>query len=128
MVNPIIGGVRVTDTDPLRVSNIRGDGTTKKAVIDISASGDNTVVAAVAAKKLVVTSICLIAAGTVTLTVKSGAAGTAITGPLPLAVNTGFSSGFDPAGHFQTAAGALLNLSLSAAVAVGGWLTYIEVE
>lgn len=110
------------------VDIVRGDGITKKAVVNVSASGDNVVVAAVAGKKIVVINILVVAAGTVTLTIKSGVGGgaTAKSGPLPLAVNTGLGGVFDPTGHFETAPGEALNLSLSAAIAVGGWLTYIE--
>jgi hypothetical protein len=44
-----------------------------------------------------------------------------------LVANTGFVLPHNPFGWFETAAGTLLNLELSAAVSVDGCLTYIEV-
>jgi hypothetical protein len=89
-----------------------------------SAAGNNTLVAAVAGKKIRVHNVVLMASAAVTAQFQSGAGGTALTGVMSLAANTGFAPGFDPEGHFETAAGALLNLSLGTAVAVGGWMTY----
>lgn len=99
----------------------------KRKIIDSSGSGDNTLVAAVAGKKIRVYQIVLIAAGTVTIRFESGAGGTALTGQMPLTVSTGFSSGWCPVGHFETAVGALLNLELSGAVSVDGWMLYGEI-
>jgi hypothetical protein len=99
----------------------------KFAVINASTSGNNTLVAAVVSKKIRVTNIVLVAAGAVTATIQSGAGGTAIGGPVALAANGGFAPGYSPVGHFESAAGVLLNLNLSAAVQCGGWLTYEEV-
>jgi len=99
----------------------------KRVVIDVAGSGDNTIVAAVTGKIIRVYQVVLIAAGTVVTTWQSGAGGTPITGGMTLAVNTGYAPPWCPAGHFQTAEGALLNLSLSAAVSVDGWLIYAEV-
>jgi hypothetical protein len=42
-------------------------------------------------------------------------------------VNSGFTLPFNPVGWFETAAGELLNLELSAGVSVDGCLTYVEV-
>jgi hypothetical protein len=41
--------------------------------------------------------------------------------------NTGFVLPYNPFGWFETAAGALLNMELSAAISVDGSLTYVEV-
>lgn len=101
--------------------------TPKFAVIDNASSGDNTIVAAVSSKKIRVLSVVLISTGTVNVRFESGAGGTALTGVMNLVANTGFSTGYSPVGHFETAAGALLNLELSGAVSVDGFLTYIEV-
>lgn len=99
----------------------------KYAVIDASASGNNTIVAAVTGKKLRVISLFYLAAGTVTCTFQSGAGGTAITGPLPHTAQTGAVLNYNEDGWFETAAGSLLNLNLNAAIAVAGALSYIEV-
>lgn len=99
----------------------------KRAVIDVASLGDNTIVAAVTGKKIRVFQVVLISAGTTTVRFESGAGGTALTGQLSLAANVGFSTGWCPVGHFETAAGSLLNLELSAAISVDGWLVYLEV-
>ena len=95
-----------------------------QAPIDVSASGDNTVVAAVAGQKIYVVAYDLIAAAAVTLRWKSGGA-TNRSGPMPLAANSGLGRSSVP--HwplFWTDAATALTLNLSAAVAVGGTLTY----
>lgn len=98
-------------------------------VIDHASSGDNTLVAAQGAgKKIRVLSYVLVSAGTVTARFESGAGGTALTGQMTTAVNSVISSGFNPYGHFETAANALLNLELSGAVSVDGHLTYVVVD
>lgn len=92
--------------------------------IDAALSGDNTLVAAVAGKKIRVLSVTLIASAAVNVRFESGAGGTALTGQMNLAANGGFSAAHEPYGHFETAVGALLNLELSGAVSVDGWLVY----
>jgi hypothetical protein len=99
----------------------------KRKVIDHATSGDNELVAAVAGKKIRVYNVVLISAGTVNVRFESGAGGTALTGQLNLIANVGFAPGHDPNGHFETAAGQALNLELSGAVSVDGWMTYAEV-
>jgi len=99
----------------------------KRAVIDNATSGDNTLVAAVPGKKIVVLSLTLISAGTMTVRFESGASGTALTGQMSVLAATGFHWGFNPIGHIETAAGQLLNLELSAATSADGCLSYIEV-
>jgi hypothetical protein len=103
--------------------------TPKFAKIDAASAGDNTLVAAVTGKKIRVLSYVLVNGHTDTQTVRfeSGAGGTALTGQMIFAANGGVSSGHNPAGHFETAAGALLNLELSGATTVDGHLTYVEV-
>ena len=101
--------------------------TPKFAAIDAATSGDNTLVAAVASKKIRVLALFLVAAGTVNVRLESGAGGTALTGQMNLVANTGFVLPFNPAGWFETAVNTLLNLELSAAISVDGALTYVEV-
>ncbi|MGH2359755.1 MAG: hypothetical protein ACRDGM_04325 [bacterium] len=99
----------------------------KRAVIDHASSGDNTIVAAVANKKIRVLAVLLVAAGAVTVRFESGASGTALTGQMTMAANGGFVMPFNPAGWFETAASVLLNLELGGAVSVDGVLLYEEV-
>lgn len=101
--------------------------TPKFAVIDHAVSGDNTIVAAVASKKIRVLSLFLVAAAAVTVRFESGASGTALTGQMNVAANGGFVLPFNPVGWFETAASSLLNLELSGAVSVDGSLCYVEV-
>lgn len=99
----------------------------KYAVINDSSSGDNTIIAAVASRKIRVLAAVLVAAGDVTVRFESGASGTALTGVMDLTTNSGFTLPYNPAGWFETAVNTLLNIELSAAVAVAGSITYIEV-
>lgn len=101
--------------------------TPKFAVISASSSGNNTLVAAVASKKVRVLSLWLTSNGTVNAKFQSGAGGTDISGLAYLVVNTGFVLPYNPVGWFETGSNTLLNLNLSAAIAVGGSLTYVEV-
>lgn len=106
--------------DPYQIQRV------KRVAIDNASNGDNTLVAAVTGKKIRVLSIVLISTGAVTVRFESGASGTALSGQMALAANVGFSSGYSPVGHFETAAGELLNLELSGATSVDGFLTYLE--
>lgn len=101
--------------------------TPKFAVISAASSGDNTLIAAVASNKIRVLGGLLMTGGTVTIRFESGASGTALTGQIPLTAQTGFAIPFCPVGNFETAVNTLLNLELSAAVGVYGWLVYVEV-
>jgi hypothetical protein len=101
--------------------------TPKFVIIDAATSGDNTILAAVASKKIRVLSLFLIAAGTTTVRFESGAGGTALTGQMNLTAQSGFTLPFNPIGWFETASNTLLNLELNAAVSVDGCLTYVEV-
>lgn len=99
-----------------------------REVIDDATSGNNTLVAAVAGKKIRVHNIVLISGGDMTVRFESGAGGTALTGQMTVGAGSGFAPGFDPYGHFETAAGELLNLELSAATTADGWLVYSLVD
>jgi hypothetical protein len=46
---------------------------------------------------------------------------------MSLGINTAINSGISEVGLFETATGALLNLSLGGAVSVGGYVIYVEV-
>lgn len=99
--------------------------TTLFADIASSASGDNEVVAAVPGKKIRVLAYTIIASGDVD--VKWRSAATDLTGVMPFTINSGVAHGYAPVGYFETASGEALNLNLSDAVAVGGYLVYVEV-
>jgi len=98
----------------------------KYAVIDAAGLGDNTLVGLVAGSQIRVTSFFLVGAAAVNIRFESNAGGTALTGIMTAGTNI-LSSGYNPAGHFETVAGELLNLELSGAVQVSGSLTYLEV-
>lgn len=99
------------------------------AAIAAASSGDNTLVAAVAGKKIRVLGFFMVAAvGTVTARFESAAGGAALTGQMPLAANTTVGPGYNPLGWFETVAGQLLNLELSGATAVAGAVTYVLVD
>lgn len=100
--------------------------TPKYAVIDTAALGDTTIVSAVSGRKIRVIAMFVVAGGTVTVRFESGTGGTALTGQMSLAVNTGFALPYNPAGWFETDPTTLLNLELSAAVTVDGSLVYVE--
>jgi hypothetical protein len=93
--------------------------------IAVSGSGATALVTANSTKRIRVTSIVLVSNGTVN--VKFQSAATDVTGLAYLVANTGFSSGYNPKGHFQTAINEALNINLSGAIAVGGWLKYVLV-
>ena len=99
--------------------------TPKFAAISESSSGSQEIVAAVATKKIRVLSYAIVVNGTVNVKWQSDA--TDITGLMYFIANTGISAGYNPKGHFETAAGEALNLNLSAGVALGGHISYVEV-
>ena len=99
------------------------------AVVAAATGGDNTLVAAVAGKKIRVRSLVLVASGGANnVRLESGAGGTALTGVMNLAANGQLVLQESYAGWCETAAGALLNLELSAATSVAGVIGYVTVE
>ena len=99
------------------------------AVIDAAAAGDNTLVAAVTGKKIRVLSAVLVASGGAnTIRFESGAAGTALSGQMDIAADGQLVLPLNGFGWLETAAGALLNLELSAATLIAGALVYEEIE
>lgn len=99
-----------------------------RAAVNISSSGDNTIIAAVAGQKVKMLGGMLIANGDVNVTIKSGA-GTNLSGAIPLAAKgNGFVIPISLAGYhlFETAVGAALVFNLSGAVAVTGAIAYLQ--
>jgi hypothetical protein len=129
------GTASVLDTDnlagvTLNTKSMLNGSTTlvpKFAAIAVSASGNNTLVAAVTSKKIRVLAYNFIANGSVNAKFQSGASGTDLTGLKYCVANGGLVAPFNPLGWFETAAGVLLNLNLSGAVPVGGELVYVEI-
>lgn len=102
----------------------------KFANIATATSGDNELVALVAAKKIRVVSIVVIATADVDAYFKSSG-GTNIFGngthSIDLTANMGFSLPFNPGGWFETDVGEALEINLSGAVSIAGSLKYVEV-
>jgi hypothetical protein len=97
------------------------------AAISGATSGDNTLVAAVAGKKIKVIGLFLVTAGAVTVRFESGAGGTALTGVMSMAANGVLTIPMTMdinCPWFQTADGALLNMELGGAVQVSGAIVY----
>jgi hypothetical protein len=112
----------------------------KFAAIAAASSGDNTIIAAVSSKKIRVLAFRLKAAAASSATVacywRNGAGGSALEGgasnTTPLdktgaAGAGGETAQFNPVGWFETSANTALVLNLSAAQAVTGSITYVEV-
>jgi hypothetical protein len=121
-----------TDTITAKLATDRiQDGTTaltpKFAVITASSSGATEVVAAVTSKKIRVLRFSLSANGNVNVKFQSDNTPTDLTGLFYLTQYGGAGAAFCPVGLFETVAGEALDINLSAAVAVGGVLTYVEV-
>jgi hypothetical protein len=98
----------------------------KRAVIS-NAAGDLTVVAAVTGRKIRVLQFYIRQSAAGTLRFESGTSGTALTGVMVTTTADLVCEGsLNPFGHFETAAGTLLNLEIGTGAAMG-WLTYQEV-
>jgi len=92
--------------------------------INHGASGDNTIVAAVASKRIKVYAIVLVSSGTVNVKWKDGAA-TDLTGDINLQAREGYTIlATPPTFILATTAGNALILNLSGAVGVDGWVAY----
>lgn len=105
-------------------------GVVLQAIVNASSAGDNSIVAAVANKKIRVTSINLGPIGSaVTTTWKSDTGGSAVAIDAARAwtqTGAGMSDCWLPHGYFfETAAGKALNLYLSGAVQVSGTINYL---
>lgn len=95
------------------------------SVIDAALLGNNTVVAAQAGKSIYVLSYEFVTAGAVTVEWQSGAGGTVLSKAQSLAANAVKQLPPSTFGWFSTAQGALLNLSLGAAVQVSGSIQWV---
>ena len=95
------------------------------ARVNASTDGDNTVVAAVAAKKIRVLGYALTSRTAGLLTIKSST--TSTLAELDIVADTPFT--YDgPAPAFETVAGELLNFNVAAGVDVVGHLAYVLID
>ena len=105
-------------------------GTISRAAISGATSGDNTLVAAAAAGiKTKVLGLYLRVAAAVNIRLESGAGGTALTGVMAFAAAGDYLvlPMAMPGYHWvETAAAALLNMELSGAVQVSGFIVYYQ--
>jgi hypothetical protein len=101
--------------------------TVKFAKIVASASGATTIVAAVTSKKIRVIELRISASAAVNVKWQSHVTPTDLTGLAYYAANGGEVMPKSEYGWFETVAGEALDINLSAAVAVGGSLAYVEV-
>jgi hypothetical protein len=95
------------------------------AVIDTAASGDNTIVAADATRKIKVMSYVVVADAALAVRWKSGAA-TSLSGAMSLAPNGGVATAAAPPGSWlmETAPAQNLVLNLGGAVGARGHIAY----
>lgn len=99
------------------------------APISAAGAGNNTVIAAQGAGiKIRVVGFLIVSAGAVTAQFQTGAGGTGLTGVMSLTTGVYVGAGPGPWGLFETAANALLNLSLGGAVQVSGFLIWVTAQ
>jgi hypothetical protein len=96
------------------------------ATINATGSGNTQIVPAVTGKRIRVIAFCIVAGGAVNVKFKSGDT-TDITGTMNLVSGGGIAHAYD-GGLFETAVGQPLNINLSAAQQVGGYVVYREVD
>ena len=100
--------------------------TPQYAAITASSSGATTIVSAVAGKKVYILRWSLSSNGNVNVNWQSHTTTTTATGLHYLTQFASAGGAYCPAGIFATAIGEALDLNLSASVAVGGELTYVQ--
>jgi hypothetical protein len=104
-----------------------GDGPPKFVAVNVAAGAETTVLAAVTGKKIRVLSYVVGLDATGSFLFNSDTAGTALTGVVPVVIDTSVSSGFNPMGHFETVSGELLSI-VTVGGAADGHITYVEVD
>lgn len=112
--------------NPVKVAAVASGGI--KAIITASISGATTIVAAVGGKKIRVVSMQLTVNAAVNVKWQSHVTPTDLSGLAYFAANGGYVLPYNPEGWFlDTTIGEALDINLSAAVAIGGSLTYVTV-
>lgn len=97
----------------------------KSAVIAATGAGTHTLVAEVSGKKIVVEKIHVSSSAAISVTLVSSD-GTVLAGPIPLAQNSGFTWPADGEEWGHTTAGYALQIVLSGAATIGGYVGYHE--
>src|SRR5436309_1027238 len=98
------------------------------AIINQAAAAATLVAAQAAGVKVRVVSLFLVNTTAQTLTFKSGAGGTALTGAMALGANGVLVLPYNPQGYFETAAATLLELAASGSTQVSGGLQWVTVS
>jgi hypothetical protein len=93
----------------------------------VATTGDNTIIAAVADKKIRVLAMFGTADVAGTVRFEDGVSGTALTGQVNIADTGGYVLPFNPVGWFETSVNTLLNIELVTSGNFDGSITYIEV-
>jgi hypothetical protein len=113
------------------VSNSGNALTPKFAAFGAATIGDNTLISAVASKKIRVLSMMGVSSGATNIYFTSGSGGTVIfggsTNKINLSANSGFVLPLNQLGWFETSSNNSLVVNLSAANSFSGGITYIEV-
>ena len=92
------------------------------AVVDVTGTGDKTLVSATASQTTRVFRLFLVPDGTTNVVLKTGS--TALTGQIPLTPNQGFVLDFDGEPWFVTGANEAFIVNSSAAVNIDGFIQY----
>lgn len=96
------------------------------AVVSVTATA--TVIAALTTGKIRVVSLFVTNTTAQSITFKSGAGGTALTGAMALAALGQLTLPYNSQGWFETAAAALLELNTSGGTLVAGVIGYVQVD
>ena len=97
-------------------------------LISAALSPDNTLIAAVTGKRIRVVGLLMVAAAAVVARFESDTGGTALTGAMSMIAGVPIQL-YNPLGLFeQDVVSELLNLELSGAVQVAGFLTYLLID
>ena len=99
----------------------------KTQAVNLTAAGaeDETAIALVTGKKIVVVNLFLVVSASVSIGFKSHTS-TALSGLMILAAKGAYNPGYNPDGHFQTAAGEALVIACGGATDIDGWINYYE--
>ena len=100
----------------------------KRAIISATTATDTALVAAVVGKEIHVLQLFLINGGTQTVRFENGAGGTALTGVMDFAANTGMVLPHSISAWFKTTSGTALSMETGQGVTTMGALSYIEVD
>jgi hypothetical protein len=127
VTGPSTVNITATADEAVTMAHGRRPITVEHAVIDANTSGNTTIAALRAGKKFIILAYNYMSNGAVNVHWRS--ASTPITGPSYLVeAGRGKVCPYNPKGWCKTASGEALVLNLSAAIAVGGEVTFIAIE